>query len=180
MPKKLLTYIAILIVLDVAYIIYLFFCPVHYQDALTIFFFSIWCAIINLVAALILLLFKKKKWSLALSMNAIILPLLVWSGASLSTKHAWQQENIDFKVSVNDSVFYFDILRNDSLFYVYYEGAGYSEGYGGGTYVKKGESDYSMTIDTLNYQNYKDKQHIHFRFANDSLYGFHGRNLRVK
>lgn len=74
-----------LLLFDAIIIIYFFFCPVHFQDGLTVLFFALFCGAINAVISLVLFFAKKEVCSLLFLFNALVFPIAMFMAAWLST-----------------------------------------------------------------------------------------------
>jgi hypothetical protein len=89
-PQRFGSILALLLVADVVFLLAVYFCPPRQQCGLTNLFFSFIVAIANVVVSGVMLLLKKKRWSLALFVNAVLMLFAVNYAASLSSHLYWE------------------------------------------------------------------------------------------
>ena len=89
-PQRFGSILALLLVADVVFLLAVYFCPPRQQCGLTNLFFSFIVAIANVVVSGVMLLLKKKRWSLALFVNAVLMLFAVNYAASLSSRLYWE------------------------------------------------------------------------------------------
>ena len=82
--------LALLLVADVVFLLAIYFCPPRQQCGLTNLFFSFIVAIANAVVSGVMLLLKKKRWSLAFFVNAVLMLFAVNYAAGLSSCLYWE------------------------------------------------------------------------------------------
>jgi hypothetical protein len=90
MPKRFGSILVILLVADVVFLLAVYFCPPRQQCGLTNLFFSYIVAIANAVVSGGMFLLKKKRWSLAFFVNAILMLFAVNYAAGLSSSLYWK------------------------------------------------------------------------------------------
>lgn len=90
MPKRFGSILVILLVADVVFLLAVYFCPPRQQCGLTNLFFSYIVAIANAVVSGVMFLLKKKRWSLAFFVNAILMLFAVNYAAGLSSSLYWK------------------------------------------------------------------------------------------
>lgn len=89
-PQRFGSILALLLVADVVFLLAVYFCPPRQQCGLTNLFFSFIVAIANVVVSGVMLLLKKKRWSLALFVNAVLMLFAVNYAAGLSSRLYWE------------------------------------------------------------------------------------------
>jgi hypothetical protein len=89
-PQRFGSILALLLVADVVFLLAIHFCPPRQQCGLTNLFFSFIVAIANAVVSGVMLLLKKKRWSLALFVNAVLMLFAVNYAAGLSSRLYWE------------------------------------------------------------------------------------------
>ncbi len=89
-PQRFGSILALLLVADVVFLLAVYFCPPRQQCGLTNLFFSFIVAIANAVVSGVMLLLKKKRWSLAFFVNAVLMLFAVNYAAGLSSRLYWE------------------------------------------------------------------------------------------
>ena len=89
-PQQFGSILALLLVADVVFLLAVYFCPPRQQCGLTNLFFSFIVAISNAVVSGVMLLLKKKRWSLAFFVNAVLMLFAVNYAAGLSSRLYWE------------------------------------------------------------------------------------------
>ena len=89
-PQRFGSILALLLVADVVFLLAIYFCPPRQQCGLTNLFFSFIVAIANAVVSGVMLLLKKKRWSLAFFVNAVLMLFAVNYAAGLSSRLYWE------------------------------------------------------------------------------------------
>ena len=90
MPKRFGSILALLLIVDMVFLLLVYFCPPRQQCGLTNLFFSFIVAIANAVASGVMLVLKKRHWSLALFVNAVLMLFAVNYVADLSARLYWE------------------------------------------------------------------------------------------
>jgi hypothetical protein len=89
-PQRFGSILALLLVADVVFLLAVYFCPPRQQCGLTNLFFSFIVAIANAVVSGVMLLLKKKRWSLAFFVNAVLMLFAVNYAAGISSRLYWE------------------------------------------------------------------------------------------
>ena len=164
LPTRLSRILALVLVVDVVFLLFLYF-PPHQQDGLSNLFLSFVVGIVNIVAAVVLLLLKKARWSLALFFNAFLMLFAINYFAIRSSRISWKSEHLEYTFEANDSIFKLIIDKNDSLFFLH---SSNHEGYFcSGIYQKKPDNVYILDVDTTHIT--QNANVLHFVIKNDSI-----------
>ena len=163
LPTRLSRILALVLVVDVVLLLFLYF-PPHQQDGLSNLFLSFVVGIVNIVAAVVLLLLKKTRWSLALFINAFLMLFAINYVAIRSSRIHWKSEHLEYTFKANDSIFKLIIDKNDSLFFLHCSNHDY---YCSGIYQKKPDNVYILDVDTNFIR--KNANVLHFVVKNDSI-----------
>ena len=163
LPTRLSRILALVLVVDVVFLLFLYF-PPHYQEGLSNLVLSFEVAIVNIVAAVVLLLLKKARWSLALFINAFLMLFAINYFAIRSSRIHWKSEHLEYTFESNDSIFKLIIDKNDSLFFLHSSNHDY---YCSGVYQKKPDNVYILDVDTNFIR--KNANVLHFIVKNDSI-----------
>ena len=163
LPTRLSHILALLLVVDVVFLLFLYF-PPHQQEGLSNLVLSFEVAIVNIVAAVVLLLLKKARWSLALFFNAFLMLFAINYFAIRSSRIHWKSEHLEYTFEANDSIFKLIIDKNDSLFFLHCSNHDY---YCSGVYQKKPDNVYILDVDTNFIR--KNANVLHFVVKNDSI-----------
>ena len=163
LPTRLSRILAIILIIDVVFLLFLYF-PPHQQDGLTNLFLSFVVAIVNIVVAIIMLLLKKSRWSLALFINAFLMLFAVNYFAIRSSRIYWKSKHLEYTFEANDSIFKLIIDKDDSLFFLHCSNHDY---YCSGIYQKEPNNVYILDVDTTAMR--KNANVLHFVIKNDSI-----------
>ena len=163
LPTRLSRILALVLVVDVVFLLFLYF-PPHQQEGLSNLVLSFEVAIVNIVAAVVLLLLKKTRWSLALFINAFLMLFAINYVAIRSSRIHWKSEHLEYTFKANDSIFKLIIDKNDSLFFLHCSNHDY---YCSGIYQKKPDNVYILDVDTNFIR--KNANVLHFVVKNDSI-----------
>ena len=163
LPTRLSRILALVLVVDVVFLLFLYF-PPHQQEGLSNLVLSFEVAIVNIVAAVVLLLLKKARWSLALFFNAFLMLFAINYFAIRSSRIHWKSEHLEYTFEANDSIFKLIIDKNDSLFFLHCSNHDY---YCSGIYQKKPDNVYILDVDTTHIA--KNANVLHFVIKNDSI-----------
>lgn len=175
MKKNHIPFIITLALIDLSILVFTYFCSEVHEDGLTTLFYSGFVAGINIIACIILTLFRKKMFFISL-INVLFLFYGVNFIAGFAKEMEWRKNNIDYYININDSVFRLTLNKDLSEFDIYYEEAGYSEGYCFGTYTKNDNEDI-LEVDTSRI-GYKIPQQLIIR--NDSIFDFKKKGMKIK
>ncbi len=135
-------------VIDVVFLILMYFSPPSHQDGLTTLFFSFQVVVINIIIGIVLFFLKKNRWSIAFIINSFLMFFAINFASCQSSCIHWKSEHIDYAFEVNDSSFTLTINKNDSAFNMFYKSDNYSEGYSRGVYRKAPSNVYILDVDT--------------------------------
>lgn len=135
-------------ILDVVFLIIMYFLPPSHQDGLTTLIFSLLIGFVNIVISIVLFFLKRERWSIAFFLNSFLIFFAINCAACQSSCIHWKSEHIDYAFEVNDSSFTLTINKNDSAFDMCYEGHHYTQGYCCGVYRKAPSDVYILNVDT--------------------------------
>lgn len=138
----------IISVIDVVFLILMYFSPPSHQDGLTTLFLSFQVVVINIIIGIVLFFLKKNRWSIAFFFNSFLMFFAINFASCQSSCIHWKSEHIDYAFEANDSSFTLTLNKNDSAFNMFYKGDNYSEGYSRGVYRKAPSDVYILDVDT--------------------------------
>ena len=168
--------IAIVILIDVVFLILMYYCPPRHQDALTSLFFSFRVAGFCIVVSIVLFMLKKRRWGKTFLANAFLMLFAVNAASGLSSRTHWKSGHIDYAFQANDSSFSITIDKHDSLFFIYFEDKYHTEGYCQGVYRKEASNIYYMDVDTNSWKTHLRRLVI----KNGTIEGFGEKKIPLK
>lgn len=170
-------YFIILVIIDLAILVYLYFSPDIYGDGMTTLFYSFILAGISFLPCIIGSVFKQWGWCLVFLINTVFLFYAIIYGAGFLQRMDMKEYYIDYRFEANDSTFTLTMTKSTQEFDILYHGKGYDLGYCRGTYTTKGNNEYILEVDSNRSPLTSDRR---FFIKNDSIINFKGNDTKIK